>query len=223
MRTSAAARAVAMVEEAVRRSDYAYHKSRLMQIYAISGNHTKSVEILDALLLEQPDNIEAIKLRLNAALELRDQEMVLEMLARAARLGASGDRAFQQMARRAVELGLWALALAVLVVAIAEPTWLEESGRTEPGRVVVLVDRSASMAVLEDGTPRSAAVEAALDRVRAEAGDVEVFSFDEGVQAGQQEEGAKAVVEERRQPPCFFMSCFMPSWLEPWGSTIMIA
>ena len=87
-------------------------------------------------------------------------------------------------AQRVTEMAAWTAALAVLAVAIAEPVWLEESGRTEAGRVVVLVDRSASMDVREDNTPRSAAVEPILSRIRAEAGDVEVFSFDEGVSAG---------------------------------------
>lgn len=87
-------------------------------------------------------------------------------------------------AQRAGEMALWAAALAVLAVAIAEPVWLEEAGRTEAGRTVVLIDSSASMDVREDNVPRSASVQAALARVQSEAGEVEVFSFDEGVRAG---------------------------------------
>lgn len=86
--------------------------------------------------------------------------------------------------QRIGELVAWALALGTVVVAIAQPVWLEESGRQEAGRVVVLVDSSASMDVLEDNTPRSAAVASALEQVRAAAGDVEVFSFSEDVQPG---------------------------------------
>jgi uncharacterized membrane protein len=97
----------------------------------------------------------------------------------AALVTGSGTRA-----QRTGEMTLWALALATLVVAIAEPTWLEESGRLEDGRVVVLIDSSASMDVREDNTPRSAAVEPILEQVTAAIGDVEVFSFDEAVHSG---------------------------------------
>ncbi len=87
---------------------------------------------------------------------------------------------------RVAELSLWAVALGLLVAAIAQPVWLEESGRTEAGRVVVLVDGSASMDVREQGTARSAAVADAIEAVRRAAGDdVEVFTFSEDVRAGE--------------------------------------
>jgi uncharacterized membrane protein len=87
--------------------------------------------------------------------------------------------------QRLAELTLWGLALSVLAAAAGEPVWIEESGRSEPGRVVVLIDGSASMDVREGGTPRSDGVQRALDAVRSEAGeDVEVFTFHEDLQSG---------------------------------------
>ena len=87
--------------------------------------------------------------------------------------------------QRILELTLWAAALTTLAVAAAEPMWLEESGRTEQGRVVVLIDGSASMDVREGGTPRSEGVARALDAVRAETGEqLELFTFHEDLQAG---------------------------------------
>lgn len=83
---------------------------------------------------------------------------------------------------RLAELACWALALAGLVVALAGPTWVEEEGRTEPGRLVVLVDASASMGVLEDGTPRADAVQGILDRIGTT--DVEVLHFGDDLAAG---------------------------------------
>lgn len=85
---------------------------------------------------------------------------------------------------RWAELALWAGALVVLVAALAGPSWVEADGRLEPGKLVVLVDSSASMGVLEDGDLRAAGVERALDKLRRLGGDVEVFSFDEEVRSG---------------------------------------
>jgi len=59
------------------------------------------------------------------------------------------------LAARLGEAVLWSLALGMLVVALARPVWVEEEGREEPGRLVVLVDASRSMSVLEEGVPRS--------------------------------------------------------------------
>ncbi len=77
---------------------------------------------------------------------------------------------------RAGELGLWALALGLLVCAAAGPQWVEEEGRREPAHLVALVDASASMAVLEGGAPRAAEVREILDALGPE---VEVYAFDE--------------------------------------------
>lgn len=86
---------------------------------------------------------------------------------------------------RLAELLCWGLALAALVVATAGPAWVEEAGRTEPGKLVVLVDGSASMAVVEEGRPRSEAVAGILARLEAASpGQVEVFTFDEELSSG---------------------------------------
>jgi len=76
-----------------------------------------------------------------------------------------------------LEVLAMALALAGVVAAVAGPLWVEEEGRTEAGRVALLVDGSASMGVLEDGVPRSDQVEALVDHVVAEVGPVERFTF----------------------------------------------
>ena len=85
---------------------------------------------------------------------------------------------------RTAELALWAGALCVLVVALAGPRWVEADGRLEPGKLVVLVDGSASMGVQDDGTPRAAGVEDALSSLRTLGGEVEVLTFDEEVRSG---------------------------------------
>ncbi|MFK7931540.1 MAG: glutamine amidotransferase [Myxococcota bacterium] len=77
--------------------------------------------------------------------------------------------------QRVLEMSLWGASLAGVCLAIAQPTWIEEEGRTEPGRVAVLVDASRSMGVLEDGSPRHAAVPPILDRLRSS--DVDVYHF----------------------------------------------
>ncbi|MCK6508050.1 glutamine amidotransferase [Myxococcota bacterium] len=82
---------------------------------------------------------------------------------------------------RRAELVAWALALASLVVAVAGPVWVEESGRREPGKLVVLVDGSASMGVREGNAPRGEAVASILEALPSEA---EVFTFDEDLRSG---------------------------------------
>ena len=88
------------------------------------------------------------------------------------------------LAARALELTGWGFAIAGMVVALAGPVWVEESGRTEPGRVVVLVDGSRSMGVIEDGQPRHEAVEGILDHVRRQADRVDVFHFGDDLAVG---------------------------------------
>jgi uncharacterized membrane protein len=67
-------------------------------------------------------------------------------------------------------------AAAALALALCDPRLVAEAGREERGRVVVLVDGSASMAVEEAGAPRAAAVQAQLDALQAD-GPVEVYTF----------------------------------------------
>ena len=82
------------------------------------------------------------------------------------------------------ELTLLGLALLGLVVAMAGPLWVEESGRREEGRVVLLVDGSASMGVLEDGVPRGEQVAAIVDHVADQVGAVERFTFGDELSVG---------------------------------------
>lgn len=76
----------------------------------------------------------------------------------------------------------WALALAGVVVALARPVWLEEEGRTEPGRVAVLVDGSSSMGVREGSQTRGEEALEILDRLGSR--DVEVFHFGDQLASG---------------------------------------
>jgi uncharacterized membrane protein len=91
--------------------------------------------------------------------------------------------AFRKVASelRWLELGLWAVAVVIAVVSLAEPIWLEESGRTVPGRSVVLVDGSRSMGVLEGARPRSEDVQDILQQFDDS---VDVYTFGSSVKAG---------------------------------------
>ena len=60
-------------------------------------------------------------------------------------------------------------------VALAGPVWVEEEGRTEPGRLAVLVDASKSMDVLENGVPRAHRVTELLAKL--ESDETDVYSF----------------------------------------------
>jgi uncharacterized membrane protein len=84
-------------------------------------------------------------------------------------------------------VALWAVAVAVLGAAALGPQWVEGDGRLESGPLVVLVDGSASMAVIEGGGSRSDGVgpvlESLMDRASS-GGPVEVYTFDEGLRAG---------------------------------------
>ena len=114
----------------------------------------------------------------------------------------------RSLSARLGELAAMAVALAGVVIAAARPVWIEEEGRQEPGRVAVLVDASRSMSVLEDGTPRSAAVARTLDHIRREVGgptvdlyhygdDLIVGPTDTFEQPGTDLEGALEALSER--------------------------
>jgi uncharacterized membrane protein len=77
-----------------------------------------------------------------------------------------------------LELGLLALAMVCLAWVAAAPVWVEDQGRLEEGRLVVLVDDSRSMAVLEDGQPRHAQVERALAELDLSRADRYLFGED---------------------------------------------
>ncbi|GDX83554.1 hypothetical protein LBMAG42_53650 [Deltaproteobacteria bacterium] len=83
--------------------------------------------------------------------------------------------------RRAAELGLATIAAGSLVVLAARPVWLAEGERVEPGRTVVLVDASRSMAVAEaDGKTRIEHARALLQRFPG----AEVYHFGGDLRAG---------------------------------------
>lgn len=85
---------------------------------------------------------------------------------------------------RLAETALLAAGLAATWFALAGPVWVEESGRTEPGRVVVVVDGSRSMGVVEGGALRSDAVPGLLDAILADVGDAEVYRFGDDLEIG---------------------------------------
>ncbi len=83
--------------------------------------------------------------------------------------------------RRGLELGFLALGLAAVVLVVARPVWLSDGERVEPGRFVVLIDASRSMAVAEpDGAPRFATALALAERI----GPTETFHFGSALYAG---------------------------------------
>ena len=83
---------------------------------------------------------------------------------------------------RLAEAALWSGALAGVVVALARPVWVEEQGRTEPGRVAVLVDASASMGVREGGGSRGEQATALAASLEGKG--VDVFHFGANLSAG---------------------------------------
>jgi len=84
-------------------------------------------------------------------------------------------------AGRGIEaIGLLGAAV-VLLWALGDPFWFEASGRTEPGRTVVIIDGSRSMGVDEAGQPRGEKALAILGEFGRE---VDVFTFGDGLQAG---------------------------------------
>ncbi|NCG17514.1 MAG: hypothetical protein GWP91_00675 [Rhodobacterales bacterium] len=85
---------------------------------------------------------------------------------------------------RASELGLMTLALVGVVVAIAGPIWVEEEGRTEAGRVALVIDSSRSMSVLENGAPRHDAVAAVVEHVQRTTDNVDVYHFGDDLAVG---------------------------------------
>ncbi len=112
------------------------------------------------------------------------QWMVLLAAAGALLAWASASVGTRPLWARAVELTSWGLALGACVVAVAGPVWVEEQGRTVPGRVAVLVDGSRSMGVLEDGEPRFTGVQPVLDHIRGEVGDADVYTFGDDLYVG---------------------------------------
>ena len=100
-------------------------------------------------------------------------------------LAALGPRsARSSVGARVLEGSLWGLALVVLVVAVAGPELVEEDGREELGKLVVLVDGSASMSVSEGGPTRAHVAAEVVARIREAHAPVDVYTFDETVRGG---------------------------------------
>lgn len=99
-----------------------------------------------------------------------------------------GWRSVRSRPLRMVESALWAVALTVVVLGIAGPELVEEDGREELGKLVVLVDGSGSMGVADGASVRSTGAVEALETLRASQGPVDVYTFDETVRAGAPEQ-----------------------------------
>jgi uncharacterized membrane protein len=82
------------------------------------------------------------------------------------------------------ELAAWGAALAGVVFAVLQPVWVEEEGRTEPGRVAVLVDASRSMSVLENGRPRSDSIEAIRRALGVDEDRIDWYHFGDDLAVG---------------------------------------
>ncbi|MEC7946494.1 MAG: hypothetical protein VX265_02935, partial [Myxococcota bacterium] len=88
---------------------------------------------------------------------------------------------------KGIEAVLWLGAVGVLCVAALGPTWVDDAGRQEPGPLVVLVDGSSSMGVVEEGRTRGEALASRLAEVvslTSAAGPVDVYTFDEDLRSG---------------------------------------
>ncbi len=84
---------------------------------------------------------------------------------------------------RLAQVLLMAPVVAALCWALARPTWVQRGGRWEPGRFVVLVDDSRSMAVREGDALRSDAVGPLLERIGRP--DAERFRFGSALAPGE--------------------------------------
>ena len=90
-------------------------------------------------------------------------------------------RADRKRSSRIIELSTWTLAVGLVIMSLAEPIWVEESGREESGRFVILVDGSRSMGVRELTGARGDQVSDILDALPEGA---DVYTFGEDVQVG---------------------------------------
>jgi uncharacterized membrane protein len=105
--------------------------------------------------------------------------IVLGLLAIAA--AAWTGRGERRRSSRVIELLAWAIGIVLVVMSLARPVWVEEAGREEPGRFVVLIDGSRSMGVRELTGARGAQVGAILAELPVGA---DVYTFGSDVQVG---------------------------------------
>jgi hypothetical protein len=95
---------------------------------------------------------------------------IVLLLAGACILGATYRGIFQRSERRLtwVLMGLRAVGLLALVLALAKPTWTRESNDVDPGRVAVVLDNSLSMSLPDpSGKSRYALAREVVTRLRA--------------------------------------------------------
>ena len=85
---------------------------------------------------------------------------------------------------RVAELVAWGAALAGLAIALSGPVWVEEEGRTVPGRLAVVVDGSRSMSVLEEDKPRHEGVDSVLDYLEDSQDNVDIYHFGDDLAVG---------------------------------------
>lgn len=104
--------------------------------------------------------------------------LVLAMLVALAALGLAAARAG---GGKALELACLTIAFLAVLWGLAEPTWFESQGRTEPGRTVILIDGSRSMGIEEAGGARG---ESALKLIEGIDGNTDVFTFGDEIRAG---------------------------------------
>ena len=95
-----------------------------------------------------------------------------------------GGTASRSSGTRVVKAILWGFALCLVVLGLAGPEQVEEDGREELGKLVVLMDGSASMGVAGDGATRGATAVEMVETLRGVHGPLEVYTFDEMLRAG---------------------------------------
>lgn len=83
-----------------------------------------------------------------------------------------------------LELACWLAAGLVAAFGVAAPVSVEEVGTPEEGRLVVLVDGSRSMSVVEGGAPRSAAVQPVVDQLLRLGPPVDLYHFGDELRQG---------------------------------------
>ena len=96
-------------------------------------------------------------------------------------LAAYSGRHDRTLKGQVLELVGWTTAVLVLIISLAEPVWVEASGREEPGRFVVLVDGSRSMGVREMTGSRGRQAQSILEDMPTGA---DVYTFGDDLQVG---------------------------------------
>ncbi len=93
-------------------------------------------------------------------------------------------RSGQPMRLRIAEGVSLAIVAAIVLLTVAGPRQVFEGEREDPGRLVVLLDNSASMAVTVNGVRRADVLEKRLAELGFNNENVDIFSFDEELRMG---------------------------------------